>query len=159
MWSVCRWLSQWWLVYVLLGAHATLSDGYGIWEHFFTRVTPRLCGWLYGLCYIKLSTLALEHNAVVMTAGSKSRRSQTQSHWQEFSISVQRIFEILVEDSDTGGPISLAGRMKYLFVFQFWCCELCFNDQWGGGRNHCFVLSFILWRCFNRRWVRRCGAR
>ena len=29
--------------------------------------------------------------------------------------------------------------MKYLFAFQFWYCELCMENRWGGGRKHCFV--------------------
>ena len=31
VWSVCGRLSQWWLVFVLLGFDATLSNGCGIW--------------------------------------------------------------------------------------------------------------------------------
>ena len=33
IWSICRWLSEWWLIFVLLGIDATLGDGCGIWEH------------------------------------------------------------------------------------------------------------------------------
>ena len=33
-WIVCWWLSQWWLVFVLLEVDATLGDGCGIWERF-----------------------------------------------------------------------------------------------------------------------------
>ena len=45
----------------------------------------------------------------------------------------------LVEDSNAGGPSSITIRMEYLFAFQFWYCELCVENQWGGGRKHCFV--------------------
>ena len=49
MWSICRWLSQWWLVFVLLGIDATLVDGCGVWEYLQSlselkwgrRVSPR----------------------------------------------------------------------------------------------------------------------
>ena len=34
MWSVWRWLSQLWLVFVLWEVDATLIIGCGIWEHF-----------------------------------------------------------------------------------------------------------------------------
>ena len=44
-----------------------------------------------------------------------------------------------VEDSDTGGPSSITVRMEYLLAFQYWYCELCVENRWGGGRKHCFV--------------------
>ena len=31
--SVSRWLTEWWLVFVLLGVDTTLGDGCGIWQH------------------------------------------------------------------------------------------------------------------------------
>ena len=48
-------------------------------------------------------------------------------------------FKILVEDSDTGGPGSVTVRMEYLFAFQFWYCELCVENRWGGRRKHYLV--------------------
>ena len=81
MWSACRRLSQWWLVFVLLGVHAILSDGCGIWYHLqsfrevnISRVVPRLYGWVYKT--IRLSPLVVEHSAVVMGGKLNSMGSQ-----------------------------------------------------------------------------------
>ena len=43
-------------------------------------------------------------------------------------------FDILVEDSKTGGPSSLTVRMEYLFAFQFRHCEVCLKDQCEGSK-------------------------
>ena len=48
-------------------------------------------------------------------------------------------FEILFEDSDSGGPSLNTVMMDYLFASQFWYCELCVENRWEGGRKHCFV--------------------
>ena len=45
-----------------------------------SRVIPRLYGWVYKT--LRLSPLAVEQSAVVMTAGSQSRRSQTECYGQ-----------------------------------------------------------------------------
>ena len=45
----------------------------------------------------------------------------------------------LVEDCDTGCPISVTVRMEYLFAFQFWYYERCVENWWEEGRKHCFV--------------------
>ena len=52
VWSVCRWLSHWWLVFVLQGVGAVLSDGFdntstvsGKWN--VSRVIPRNHQWVY----------------------------------------------------------------------------------------------------------------
>ena len=80
-----RWLSQWWLVFVLLGLDATLSDAgefdntcivSGKWNVF--RVALRLYGWVYKT--LRLSPLVIEHSVVVMTASSQSRQSQIKSY-------------------------------------------------------------------------------
>ena len=55
------------------------------------------------------------------------------------SVGAQMRFEILVEESNTCGPSSIAIRMKYLFAFQFWYCERFAENRWGGDRKHCFV--------------------
>ena len=47
--------------------------------------------------------------------------------------------------------------MEYLFAFQFWYCELCVKNRWGGGRKPCFV-NFWFWRCFNCGVV-ECGRK
>ena len=49
--------------------------------------------------------------------------------------------------------------MEYLFAFQFWYCELCVENRWGGseGAEIIVLLIFSLWRCFNRRCVRGRG--
>ena len=42
----------------------------------------------------------------------------------------------------------------YLF-FKFWFCKLCVENWWV---ESIVLLIFVLWRCFNRRWVRGCGV-
>ena len=54
-----------------------------------------------------------------------------QNHWDTQ-------FDILVGDSDTGGPSSITVRIECLFPFQFWYCEFCAKNQWGRGRKHYF---------------------
>ena len=70
-------------------------------------------------------------------------------------------FEILAEDSNTGGPSSFTVLMEYLFPFQFWYCKLCVENRWGargkGGAESIVLLIFVLWHCFNRRYMRGCG--
>ena len=51
-------------------------------------------------------------------------------------------FVVLVENSDTGGPSSTTVRIEYLFAFQIWCCKLCVENRWVGGRKH-FVDSLF----------------
>ena len=60
-------------------------------------------------------------------------------------------FVILIEDSDTGGQSSITFRIEYLLVFQFSYCELCVGNQCGEAGN--ILLIFVLWGCFNCRWV------
>ena len=43
-------------------------------------------------------------------------------------------------------PSPVTVRMEYLFVFQFWYCELCVENRWGGGRIF-FFLIFVFGRC------------
>ena len=81
VWSVCRWLSQLRLVFVLLRVDATLGDGFGIWEHLSSfrevncleRVFLKLYGWVYKT-----------FKTVVMTAGSHSRQSQIESYGKPY---------------------------------------------------------------------------
>ena len=68
----------------------------------------------------------------------------------------------LVEDFNTGGPSSFAVRMEYLFAFQFCYCECCVESRWereGGGAESIILLIFVLWHCFNHRWVVRWGRK
>ena len=72
MWSVCRRLSQWWLVFILFGVDATLSDGVG----FDSTCT------VYGKWNVQDSPpLVVEHSAGIMSARLNPMGSQ-------FSISV-----------------------------------------------------------------------
>ena len=66
-----------------------------------------------------------------------------------FRISWDMKFEILVEDSNTGGLSSITVRMEYLFAFQFWYFKLCVENWWGGDRKHFFVRICSLMMCFN----------
>ena len=47
-------------------------------------------------------------------------------------------FEILVEDSDTGGPISIAVRIESFFTIfvPIPIYELCLKNDEGGSRKH-----------------------
>ena len=36
-------------------------------------------------------------------------------------------------------PSSITVWMAYSFTSQIWCCELCVENQWVGGRKHYFV--------------------
>ena len=58
-----------------------------------------------------------------------------------------------VEDCNTGCPSSIIIRMEYLLAFQYWYCKLCVENQWGGGKKHCFINFYSLW-CLNIRWIR-----
>ena len=52
-------------------------------------------------------------------------------------------FEILVKNSDTGGPSSISARIEYLFAFQFWYCELYVANRWGEAKS-IVLLIFLL---------------
>ena len=81
----------------------------------------------------RLSPLVIEHSAVIMSAGSHSRRSQIEYHgWSIFDSRFTKFvfrtsgggeggitFLDLTEDSDNGCPSSVTVRMEYLFAFQF----------------------------------------
>ena len=56
----------------------------------------------------------------------------------------------LVEDSDIGCLSLVTVRMGYLFAFQFWYCELCVENWWGGreGAESIALLIFVLWHVF-----------
>ena len=59
----------------------------------------------------------------------------------------------LVEDSDTGSSSSVIVRKEYLFALQFWCCELS-GVKSMKKRQEALLLIFVIWGCFDRRWVR-----
>ena len=61
-----------------------------------------------------------------------------------FRISGTIKFWDTVEDSDTSGPSSSNISTEYLFAFQYWYCEPCVENRWGGGRKHCFVKLYSL---------------
>ena len=75
-----------------------------------------------------------------------------------FRISGDINFEILVEDSDTGGPSLITVRIECLFAFQFWYCELCVKNQWGGWAESIILLVFIWCGYFSYRWLRGGGV-
>ena len=51
--------------------------------------------------------------------------------------------------------------MEYSFASQFWYCELCVENRRGRRERaeSIVLLIFVIWRCFNRRWMRGCGLR
>ena len=105
-----------------------------------SSVISRLYEWVYKTLW--LSPLVLEHSVVVMSARLNPMRSQFSISilWNLCSESVGGIkFWDPVEDSDTGGPISIPVMMEYVFAFQYWHCKLCSKNRWGGSREHCFV--------------------
>ena len=101
---------------------------------------------LYVWAY-EISKLAGD-SSVVYHAGER----QFYSCW--WSTSWVWNFVVLVRDTYAGGLSSINVRMEYLFAFQVWCCELCVENRWGGGRKHYFANFFVLWGCFNCRWVK-----
>ena len=56
-----------------------------------------------------------------------------------FRISGRTKFWYPVKDTDIVSPSSIAVRMENVFAFHYWYCELCLENQWGGGRKHRFV--------------------
>ena len=66
--------------------------------------------------HIRLSTLAVKHSLVIMNSGSQSVFDSCFIKFV-FRVSGGIKFEILVEDSDTGSPISLTVRIEYLLAF------------------------------------------
>ena len=65
-------------------------------------------------------------------------------------------FEILVVDSDTGGPSSITVRMEYLFYFSNSDIVnfVCKTDE--REEESIVLLIFLLWQYLNRRWVIDC---
>ena len=142
VWNVWRWLSQCWLVFVLLGVDATRSDGVGFSNHCtvsskwnVSRIILRIYGWVYKT--LKLFPLVVEYSVAVMSARLNSMGSQflILVLWNLRSeSSVGTNFWDPIEDSDTGGPSSFTIRMEYVFAFHYWYCDLCVE-----GRKHCWV--------------------
>ena len=150
--SVCGWLSQWWLVFVPLGLMLLWVMGVGFentctvsrkWN--VSRVTARLYGWLYK--NLRLSPLGVEHGVVVMTVGCQSRRSKIESYGKpifnfhftkcQFRISGY----IKFWDSSEGLQSQFTYRRNGILIcfFQFWCYEICVENQREGGRKYCFA--------------------
>ena len=105
-----------------------------------STVIPRLYRWVYKI--LRLSPLVVQHSVVVMSARLNPMGSQYSIHvlWNLYSVSVRSIkCWDPVEDSNTGGLTSITVRIEYLLALQYWYCEFCVENRWGGGRKHCFV--------------------
>ena len=133
VWSVCRWLSEWRLVFVLFEVGATQGDGCGVWEHFHRfKEMKSLQSFLklYGLVYetLKLLRLTGEHNMVVLIVDQCQKSPGLIPMVYQFSFLVFLKFlfrisgglkmlrfqlRILVEDSATGAPNSITVRIEY----------------------------------------------
>ena len=79
--SVCKWLREWWLVFVLWSLMLLWVMGVrfdntctvsGKWN--VSRVIPRLYGWVYKT--LRLSTLVVEHIVLVMSGRLNPMGSQ-----------------------------------------------------------------------------------
>ena len=57
-----------------------------------------------------------------------------------------------VEASDTGGPSSITVRMECLLTFQYWYCELCVENRWGGDKKQFFIFLFFVGAWIFNRW-------
>ena len=149
MWSAIRWLSPWWLVFVLSGFDATLGDG-GIREylHSFREVkclqgyysktlwmgtwkTVHISGWIYCSSYGSWFSIP---DWIQSVANFRLRLYEicVRNQWGHSC-------NLLVEDSSTSRLGSVTVRMEYLFAFQLWYSELCVENRRGGGRKYCFV--------------------
>ena len=143
VWSVCRWLSQWWfwglmLLRVMGVGFDNICTVSRKWN--FSRVIPRLYGWVNKT--LRLSPLVVDHNAVVMSARLNPIGGQflILVLWNLCSKSVGGLkCWDPVESSDNGSLSSITLRMEYLLAFQYWYCELCVENWWRRGRKHCFV--------------------
>ena len=109
-----------------------------------SRVIPRLYGWVYKT--LRLSQLVVQHSVVVWVRDGIILAANYRFPFYE--IWVQNQWDIkfwdTVEDSDTSGPSSSNISTEYLFAFQYWYCEPCVENRWGGGRKHCFVKLYSL---------------
>ena len=79
--GVCKWLSQWWLVFVLMEVDATLGVGCGIWQHFHSfreikclQGIQRLYGWVCEILRLPQSLVELwiPNHGYSQSAGSQS---------------------------------------------------------------------------------------
>ena len=104
-----------------------------------SRVILRLYRWVYKT--LRLSPLVVDHSVVVMSARLNPIGSQFSIPvlWNFYSKSVGIKCWDPVEDSDTGGQTSITVRMEYLLPFQYWYCELCVENWWGGDRKNGLV--------------------
>ena len=130
-------------------------------------VMPRLYGWVYKT--LRLTPVVVEHSVVVMTAGSQSRRSQIESY--EYPIFDSRFMKFLFRIS--GGiklwdpswvkTPTLAVRVQLPLGWNiYWLFNSdIVNFVWKtdeGEAESTVLLIFVLWKCFNRRWVRAGGV-
>ena len=118
--SVCRWLSQWGLLFVLLNVCATPCDECEIWEHLpslweniLSRIVLRLYGYVYKI--LRLNHVKVEFRIMVVSADFHSWITQFASRGRllfdslRFStiFSLRRSgsikFMVLFQDSDTSG--------------------------------------------------------
>ena len=132
--SVCRWLRQWWLLFVLLEVDATLCDGCRIWEHFLSfwemnlsRVFIRLYGCVCKI--LRLTNIIVEFSVVVMSVDYQAwtiqvvsrRKPLFDSHF--YKICIEKLceykFVMLFQDSYTGGSSLITTRIEYLRALQF----------------------------------------
>ena len=63
-------------------------------------------------------------------------------------------FESLVEDSDTGRPSSITVRILIYFSNSDIVKFVWETDE--REEESIVLLSFVLWQCFNRWWLRGC---
>ena len=168
MWSVCRWLSQWWLVFAtgflfwLLGVDATLSDGFdntctvsGAWN--VSRVIPRLYGWICKT--LRLSLLVVEHHVVVMNGSSQSKKI---SDWILWVANFRFPFYEICVQNQWGHKVLRSIRVQLLLG---WNTYLLFNSDivnfvWKtneGETESTVLFIYVLWRYFNHWWMRGSG--
>ena len=73
-----------------------------------------------------------------------------------FRISGSKNFVVLIEDSDTDRQSSITVRMKYVFAFQIWYCELCVKKPMREAESIILIIvlsSFLLVKSFLKIWA------
>ena len=110
-----------------------------MWNVF--RVIPSLYGWIWKT--LRLSPLTVQHIVAVVTVGSQSRRSQIESYGS-------------LRTPTLAVRIQLQLGLNTFLLFNS-DSELCVESHEGKAES-IVLLIFVIWLCFNCRWVTDSGV-